>query len=445
MRASMRDRWPIDTTHRFRAVSTVAAQPQLPPPALERILAVTRALAAPFELRGLLDAITEAALQVLQAERASIWLVDPATGELVVEVARDLPPLRVPAGTGLVGLCARERRVINVPDCYADARFNPAVDRASGFRSRSLLALPLVDHQQTLVGVMQVINRAGGPFSAADESLAQALAAQCAVALTRVRMTEAALAAELMRREETLAASVQRSTLPQVLPSVPGYAMHGLTLPAAMTGGDAYDLALTPRGLLLMLADATGHGIAAALSVTQMHAMLKMALRLGADLPSAFRHVNDQLADTLGDGRFVTAFIGLLDPLSHRLTFLSGGQGPILHYHAASDRIEAHRATSFPMGAMPIAQLRPAIELTLAPGDWLLLLSDGIYERANARDEPFGRAPVETLLRQMRDASPGALCEAIVAAVRAFADGQPQDDDMTLVLLRRDAGDPAAT
>lgn len=406
---------------------------------LGEILAVTRALAAPFELHAMLAAVADAACHVLRAERASVWLHDEARAELFVEVATDLPPIRVPLGTGFVGRCAQDRRLINVPDCYADPRFNAEVDRRSGFRTRCSLTLPLVDHRGDLVGVMQLLNKQGGTFSAADEALAEALAAQCAVALSRVRMTQALIAGELMRQEVELASQLQRSTLPAAMPQVPGYAMHGSFLPASLTGGDTYDVALIEQGLLLVLADATGHGIAPALSVTQMHAMLRMAFRMGADLETAFRQVNDQLAATLPEGRFVTAFIGLLDVQTHRLRFLSGGQGPILHFRAATGDCSVYRATSFPMGAMPIHTLRPAVELTIEPGDWLVLSSDGIYEYADPAGELFGRPRVEQVVHDLSGDTPAALAQALLASVRAHAQGQPQDDDITLLLLRREA------
>src|SRR5205814_8760372 len=116
---------------------------------------------------------------------------------LFLDVETGMPPIRVPAGTGLAGACARERTLINVPDCYADPRFDPGVDKASGYRTRCMLTLPLVDHKDALVGVMQVLNKAGGGvFDGHDEALATALAAQCAVALQRVRMTEAVIEGE---------------------------------------------------------------------------------------------------------------------------------------------------------------------------------------------------------------------------------------------------------
>ena len=401
------------------------------------LLAVTRALAAPFELGTMLAEVTAAACRVLRAERSSVWLHDAASDEMVLEVASDIRQVRVSVGSGLVGACARERTLINVPDCYADPRFDASVDRRSGFRTRCSLTLPLVDHQGAFVGVMQVLNKATGVFDAADEALAQALAAQCAVALARVQLTGALLEGAKMRQELALARVVQMSTLPAQLPVLAGYDMHATFLPAAQTGGDTYDLALTEQGLLVVLGDATGHGIAPALSVTQMHAMLRMALRLGADLETAFRQVNDQLAATLPDGRFVTAFIGLLDAAAHRLRFLSGGQGPILHFCAAQGECVPYKATSFPMGAMPLAKLRPAVEISLAPGDILVLLTDGIYEYEDPSGAQFGVHRVEQVLREHHAAASATLAAHLLQEVRAFARGAPQDDDVTMVLLKR--------
>ena len=418
----------------------MSAPPGIPPqPAdgLSAILEVTRALAAPFDLHVLLQQITAAAQQVVQAERVSVWLADADGQSLHVEVAGDLPLLRVPLGQGLVGACAQQRRTIAVPDCYADPRFNPAIDRQTGFHTCCMLSVPLIDHRSQLVGVLQLLNRRGGVFDDQDQQLAEALAAQCAVALTRVHLTQQLIQSELLRQEVELAGQVQRSTLPAVMPQLPGYAMHGVFMPAAATGGDTYDLALLDQGLLVVLADATGHGIGPALSVVQMHAMLRMAFSLGASLEQAFRQVNDRLADTLPDSRFVTAFIGLLDAQRHQLRFLSGGQGPILHLHAADGGCTAHRATSFPMGAMRLQALKPAVVMDMAPGDWLVLLSDGIYEYADADGRQFGRAGVEAVVRQHLADAPEVVATQLLAALQAHARGAPQDDDITMVLIRR--------
>ena len=404
---------------------------------MEAILHVTRALAAPFDLLTMLATVTAAARQVLRAERSSVWLHDAAADELVLKVADDIRDVRVPAGTGLVGACARERVAINVPDCYADARFDPAVDRRSGFRTRCSLTLPLVDHEGRLVGVMQVLNKQPGVFDAGDEALANALAAQCAVALARVRMTEALIEGEKLRQELELARVVQMSTLPATMPEVAGYDLAATFLPADQTGGDTYDLACIAQGLLIVLGDATGHGIAPALSVTQMQSMLRMAFRLGADLETAFGQVNDQLETVLPEDRFITAFVGLLDAAAHRVRYLSGGQGPILHFRAASGDCVRHRPTGFPMGAMPMPARRPAAVIELAPGDLLVLLTDGVFEYFDPDGVAFGEDRVEAVLRAHHRESAAALSARLLGAVRAFARGAPQQDDVTMVLVKR--------
>ncbi len=415
------------------------SHPNLAARDLEPILAVAGKLAAPFDLSTMLREVAAAATQVLDAERCAVWLYDAAADDLLLEISQDMEPLRIPAGTGLVGTCARTRKPINVRDCYADPRFDPSVDKRSGYRTRCMLTLPLVDHNGVLVGVMQVLNKAHGAFEPEDEALATVLAAQCAVALQRVRMTQALLEGERLRQQLEMAREVQMSTLPASMPLLPAYDVHGAFQPADLTGGDTFDLSLLDRGLLVLLGDATGHGIAPALSVTQMQAMLRMAFRMGADLETAYRQVNDQLAAILPADRFITAFIGLLDTSSHQLRFHSGGQAPILQFRAAEGTCAEFLPTSFPLAAMPLQSLRPAATIEMAPGDILVLLTDGIYEFRNAGGEPYGEQRVRDLVGLHHATTMAELSALLLASVRAFAGGAPQEDDMTVVLVKRDA------
>ena len=411
---------------------------------LEPILAVTRQLAAAFDLMTMLREVARAAQTVLKAERCSVWLYDSQTDELVLHVSADLEAVRVPAGSGIVGSCARTRQAINVRDCYADARFNQELDRRSNFHTRCMLSLPLVGHRDELVGVIQVLNKIGGIFDEVDEALASALAAQCAVALQRTQMTAALIEGEKMRQQLELARVVQMNTLPLAMPDVPGYEVFGIFKPAELTGGDTFDLALIDQGLLVVLADATGHGIAPALHVTQMHAMLRMAFRMGADLETAFTQVNNQLAATLPDDRFITAFIGILDTATHRLRFHSGGQAPILIYECASGQCTRYDPTSFPLAAMPVSTLRAAVTLQMLPGDILVLLSDGIYEYNNGANEEFGETRVTDLIRANCHQSPKVLVASMLNAVAAFAGTAPQEDDITMVIVKRKGSARAA-
>jgi phosphoserine phosphatase RsbU/P len=411
---------------------------RLPPAVLERILDVSLKLSRPFDLHSLLQEVVESAREVLDAERGSVFLYEPETDELVLTVVEDIEPVRIPAGQGLVGHCARHRELLNVADCYADPRFNDAVDRESGLRTRCMLSVPLLGRDDSLVGVLQLLNRRDGAFGPQDEEVATVLAAQCAAALERAKATEALLAAEHLHDEIRVARVIQMSGLPERMPALPGYDGAGVFRPTDQTGGDLYDFVpVGEHGMFLLLGDATGHGIGPALSATQVRAMVRVALRLGADLDAIHTQVNNQLLDDLPDDRFVTAFLGVLDARTHTVRFHAAGQAPLLHLHAATGEITWHGATTIPMGALELSQPDPANELQMAPGDVLGLISDGIYEYHDAGGAMFGEARVADLVKRLQHAPMRELGEKMVDAVREFGKGAPQSDDITIVMLRR--------
>ncbi len=411
---------------------------QLDAKALEQILKVTRALARPSDTTTMLTNVIDAGRSVLGAERGTVFLYDAENEELVAKVATGEADLRVPADRGIVGECARTRRVINVPDCYSDPRFNQEVDRKTGYRTRCLMAVPLVGHDDSLEGVLQVLNKKNGSFTDEDERVATALGAQCAVALQRTRLLKDLVAKERMERELEVARGIQMRVLPQVMPRVEGYDVSGWCRPADQTGGDIFDVHVgEDGGLVLLLGDATGHGIGPALSVTQMRAMLRMCLRLAVPLIEAAQHINDQLAEDLEANRFVTAFLGVLDPDAHSVDYLAAGQGPLLHYHAADERAEWLDSTTRPLGmlgGLPVGDTR---SLTLEPGDILLVATDGIFECENPDEEPFAEQRVAEVVHAHHDQPMARLTDHLVTALDAFAQGTAQADDMTIVVLRR--------
>ncbi|TFG64313.1 MAG: GAF domain-containing protein [Gemmatimonadales bacterium] len=308
-----------------------------PADALEHLLDVTLKLAGPFELMAMLEEVIEAGKTALNVEKIHLWMHDPDTLELVLRMPAGAERVRLPVDRGLIGECARTREIINVPDCYADSRFSPELDERTGYRSNNMLVLPLVGHAETLVGVLQLLNDRDGVFDDNDQRIAAYMAAQCATALQRAQMSDAMVTSARLKEDVSVAREVQMSTVPQKMPTVKGYDLFGTFLPADETGGDTFDIVTLDDGrLFVCMGDATGHGIGPALPATQMQAMFRLALRLGTDLDSAFMHVNNQLTEDLSDDRFVTAFVGLLDPNDHNMYFHSGGQGPILHFRGAS-------------------------------------------------------------------------------------------------------------
>lgn len=406
--------------------------------ALRQILEVTRKLAAPFDLDTMLAEVVDASREILNADRGTVFLYDQHADELVVRVGTNLDHIRIPANKGIVGESAQTRTLINVPDCYADDRFNRAIDRQTGYRSRCMLTIPLIGYEESLVGVLQILNKNDGVFDERDEYVAQALAAQAAVVLHRARITEQIIASERLDREISVARDVQIGTLPKSMPNIEGYDFGGAFAPTDQTGGDLYDFVpLDEKRLFLLMGDATGHGIGPALSATQVRAMLRVAIRLESSLDDAFVHINDQLCEDLPDDRFVTGFFGLLDAETHTVRFHSGGQGPIMHYQAEVGEFEWHPATTYPLGYMPQTDLQTPVTSELEPGDILGLISDGIYEYENEHGAQFGHQGVIRVLDENPDASAQELVDKIMAAAREHGGTAPQADDITIVLARR--------
>jgi signal transduction histidine kinase len=179
---------------------------------LAAVLQVVRAVGSTLDLRELLPLVMDQVTEVMKADRSTLFLIDDATGELWSTVAQRtrLKEIRLPAGHGIAGWVARHGRALNVPDAYGDARFDPATDRATGWRTGSLFAVPVLDASARVLGVMQALHHDLGHFRRADERLLTALAAQVGLAVERARMYQAAVGRnrELSRSQERLRAAL---------------------------------------------------------------------------------------------------------------------------------------------------------------------------------------------------------------------------------------------
>jgi len=414
---------------------------------LWKILEVSRQLSRTMELDEMLVQVVNVARDVLEAERGTVFLHDEKSRELFARVGTglDSSEIRFPADSGIAGICVRTGETVNVPDAYSHEGFNREIDRKMGFRTRCILSVPLVGVDDTLVGVLQLINKARGVFSGEDQRVAEILGSHCAVALQRARLLDEFVAKKKIENDLAIAREIQRELLPAGMPEIEGYDLAGWNRPADHTGGDIFDaVSLDRRNVLLILADASGHGIGPALSVTQFRAMIRMAHRMSSGLAGLSSHANNQLVEDLVSERFITAFIGLLDASKHCIRYHACGQAPLLHYRASSGSVDSLSASALPFGIIPDFPLEEPDPVVLEPGDIFALISDGIFEQENSRDEQFGMDRIRKILRDSSSFTMQELIAQICSAVEDHAGGVPQSDDMTIVLLRRNSkNDPA--
>ena len=242
-----------------------------------------------------------------------------------------------------------------------------------------------------------------------------------------------------LEEEVEAAFEVQQRLFPSSQPIVPGLDYAGLCRPARGVSGDYYDFLMLPSGCLAMLlADVCGKGMPAALLAASLHAAVR------AYGPSADRNAGEVLAnvnrllfETTSTDRFVTIFYGVYDPADRTLTWANAGHCPPFWFRSSSEYTRLDTLT-LPAGILPGI---PAVQRTiqLAPGDQLLIISDGVPEACNEKNEEFGEARLVQLVNVARGLPASQLCSTILEEVKQFSRGCPQADDLTVVALNLNA------
>lgn len=243
-----------------------------------------------------------------------------------------------------------------------------------------------------------------------------------------------------LEHEMKMAWQVKRQFLPRAHLKM-GLDVCGWLLPEGRTGGDIYDYWPTPRGeLAFLVADASGHGLGPSLMVTQARAYFRALLDRGADLAEVAQQVNGLLGEDLHDDRFVTAFVGRLATKTGTVQYVNAGLGQF--FRVGEDQtVTAFGPTAPPLGILPEFEARIG-ELVLAPGEKLVVLSDGLSDWRNVQGEAFGDERVARALGRHSGSDCRELMRRLHEEVLEFAAGADQTDDVTaLAVARKDKTD----
>ena len=404
------------------------------------LLDMSRAIAATTDVDALLKHIAQAAVSLLECERASVFLHDLPRNELWTLVALQAGEIRVPANEGIVGTAFTRNQIVLVQSAPDDPRFNPEVDRRTGYTTRSLLAAPMLDIDGKPVGVIQALNKRGGTFSEVDRPLIQLLADQAGVAVQRHQLQLQAVTAAALRREMELARGLQQSMLPRKAPQISGMAARAWAATASLTGGDAYDLWAMPDGRMgIFLADAAGHGLAPALIVSQVRALVRAFCDEDpqADPDLLLGQVNRRISQDFEADRFVTAFLAFAGA-DRVLRWSSAGHGPVLVSSSERREFAELCPPHLPLGVSGEWTALALPPVQLAAGGMLVAPSDGMIEACNPRGEQFGAERLVSIVSACRGASLEELVDQVKHAVQEWQGGQVGADDQTFVIVRWD-------
>ena len=373
------------------------------------------------------------ARDLVGAERCSLWLIDDGTGELWTRVAHGIGEIRIPRGRGVVGSCIAQSETLIINDAQRDKRFLRSVDESSGFRTASILCVPL-RHEKGVMGAFQLLNKKNG-FSVQDAEVLRFMALYAASAIQAESLRQEAESARLLKHELVLAAGVQQRLFPNDSTPVPGVDYTGLCRPAKFVGGDYYDfLQLPDNSFGFTLGDVSGKGFPAAVLMASIHTLSHALLEHNPhDLALATTELNDSLYRSSTADRYSTFFCGVLNAARNQLTYVNAGHIPPFIVRK-SGVIERPAEGDLPVGLMPGVQFRQHI-IQVAPGDRIVCVSDGIIEAQTTEDELWGEERLEAILLENLNAPAKQLAERVLAAADAFAGHTEQFDDMTIIAL----------
>jgi len=367
-----------------------------------------------LDVDKVLRIILESALETTEAASGAIYLYNAETKTLAPRIVLNFfPPLHVdtPAalsahrskdleaemiaqtfalGEGVIGQVASEGRARVIDDVRAE---DVMMGTTTEFmRNRSMLLVPLKVRDEPL-GVMAVLNKQRGSFGHEDQFLLQALADQGALSINYAFLTIEVGKQERIRRELQIARDIQKMLLPDKCPVVKGFdiAAHGSS--ATEVGGDYYDFFQVDDDRLgIVVADVSGKGVPAALTVAMMRSVFHTQAKGNSDVRDVLSRVNTFMTQDMRRDMFITCIYGILEISTGRFTWARAGHEPLLVAHESGET-DVLSPAGFALGIIESPEFDELLDVevtTLLPGDRVLLFTDGLTEAMNTNGEEFG-------------------------------------------------------
>ncbi|MDR3554584.1 MAG: SpoIIE family protein phosphatase [Syntrophobacteraceae bacterium] len=393
-----------------------------------------------LQLDQVLENIMTTSRSILKADACSLMLVDERSGELVFEVAQGPVAdklkggMRISRGQGIAGSVFETGESLLIENAYQDNRFNREFDRRTGYRTRSILCVPL-KIKEKVIGVSQVINKLdGSDFNEEDRETLSLLCANAAVAVENARLHQRILRNQQIERDLEIAKSVQSSFLPAAMPALDGFGFSALYQPAREIGGDFYDF--VPLGedrLGILIGDVSGKGVPAALFMARFTTDFHLLALREKDPEKLMHRINEGVCERSCRGMFVTLLYMVLQKNSGEAFYINAGHLPPIVWNSTTEKFDILSGGGGPpLGIVP-DQHYTSEKMSLAPGSCVLLYTDGLMEAKNGCGEFPGLGGIEKWFRAGSSRAESSLSRLSLSLSR-FVGDCPQSDDVTLVL-----------
>jgi sigma-B regulation protein RsbU (phosphoserine phosphatase) len=436
--------------------SSALASAVRPEVKLKAILEITRNLSRELRIDAVAPKILDSLMELFpQAERLFLVLQDAESKRLVRKAFKYRPNRRTPfsgavpddevpmrISRSIVNDVLEKKKAVLSQDAGNDKNL-PTSASIADLKIRSVMCVPLLTPDNQALGIIQLDTSDRRQFHQDDLDVLAAVASQAAIAVQNASMHESMLERDRLDRDLKLAEQVQKRFLPQSVPTVAGYEFFAHYHPAYEVGGDYYDFVPLPHNRLAMaLGDVSGKGVAAALMMAKFSGDTRYCILTETAPAPAADQLNSLLCAAGIEEKFITLSLSVLDLPRRVLTLASAGHLPLL-VRRADGRVEeiGEDIAGFPLGIMPDSSYQQA-EITLDPGDVVVIYSDGVTDSRSPREELYDSRENRRLVRRLAE-SPGgasAVGRAILQDIREFSAGHSQADDITLICFGPAAG-----
>lgn len=422
----------------------------------ERLLEVGRAISSTLVLDDLLGLVMEKVLELTRADRGFLMLLEEGTSEPAFKIGltwnkQDGPARRLRRLTEDMFVFSRtvcrraleERGPVVLQDVMADGGGDASLSMVE-MELSSVMVAPLLEKGQVL-GLIYVDSKASNKsFGESDVRLFEALAGQAAIGLKNALLYSRVAEQKRVESEIEIAAEMQRDLCPKHIPRIQGLELCGHMAPAREVGGDYYDFVPDTEApeqvLSIVVGDVSGKGLGAGMVAVMARCFLRSMLgAYGPEDPSRLLgYLHATLQGELKPGKFMTMLLLVWEAARSTLRYAAAGHENLIVWRAATRRAEVIPSGGSPLGIPGGGKgPTPNAEVSLAPGDTVVLYTDGVTEAMNPQDEEYDLQRLVALVQRCGGQAPAAMQAELLRELEAHRRGREPNDDVTLVILRR--------
>lgn len=407
---------------------------------LRMLLDITKTISRSLDLEEVLNLVMDTLGSLIPYDAAGIYLIEfsPEDKSPYIfksrtirgyQISFDLIEPRLKMGEGFLGTVAQSGKAIISPDVSKDQRYFAARDL-----TRSEMIAPIISNDR-VIGVFDLESDVLDAYSEDDLTILQLLTSQVAIIIEKVRLHEQVVEKKRIQAQLEIARKVQLELLPSDDPVVENFDVSAYIFPAEEVSGDYYDwVRIFDDQIGIVVADAVGKGIPAALLMAFLRASLRSGIQIGYAPHIAFSKVSNLLRDSIDDNQFITAIYGILDSTNKTFVFSNAGHNPpLLIKHDGEYRFVEY-------GDMPLGMFNDIHYhqhfIRFEEGQVMVIYTDGITEAANPNDEEYGNDRFAKRVLDGIHLPANQLIDHIRKGVADFTERKFLDDDGTLFIVK---------